>query len=136
MANTIRNKSMIKLLIEKSGNELWGSVKVNGNLIYDVANSIASLKKKLKTAVLEIENVEIQDFDVSYDLTTFFEQHSYLNISDIAKYAEINQALMRQYAAGVKYPSEDRVKQIEKAIRQIGKDLTKVKLHKSQNANV
>ncbi len=92
---------------------------------------MTSLQKKLKTAVLEIEDIEIEDFDVSYDLTSFFEQHSYLNITDIAKYAEINQALMRQYAAGVKYPSEDRVKQIEKAIRQIGRDLTKLKLHKS-----
>lgn len=135
MANTIKNKIITKLVVEKSGSELWGSVKVKGNLIYDVANSMTSLQKKLKTAVLEIENVEIEDFDVSYDLTSFFEQHSYLKITDIAKYAEINQALMRQYAAGVKYPSEDRVKQIEKAIRQIGRDLTKVKLHKSQNAN-
>ena len=37
---------------------------------------------------------------------------------------------MRQYSSGLKFPSEERVKEIESAIREIGKELSKIKLHK------
>lgn len=121
-----------QLIVEKSDGELWGRAKIKGNLIVDSAKTIQQLKKQLKELAYELENVEIEDFEVSYDLTTFFENHSYLNITDVAKRAGINAALMRQYASGVKFPSEERVNEIEKAIHQIGKELTKVKLHKTQ----
>ena len=62
----------------------------------------------------------------------FFETYSYLNISDIAKVAGINPGLMRQYSSGNKFPSKERVKEIEKAVKKIGRELTQVNLHKSQ----
>lgn len=37
---------------------------------------------------------------------------------------------MRQYATGIKFPSEERVKQIQEAIRTIGKELAKIKIVK------
>lgn len=123
-----------QLIVEKKDGELWGRVTIKGTLIYDYSNTLQSLKNKLKELILEFENKKVDDFEVSYDLTSFFESHSYLNITDIAKRAEINPTLMRQYAAGIKFPSEDRVKQIEHAIREIGKELTKVKLHKPDAA--
>lgn len=123
--------SPLKLVVEKTDGELWGSVKVKGNLIYDYANNLQNLMNKLKNLIYEFEKVEVDHFEISYDLTSFFENHSYLNISDIAKRAGINPGLMRQYASGNKFPSEDRVMEIEDAIREIGKELSKVKLHKS-----
>jgi hypothetical protein len=39
---------------------------------------------------------------------------------------------MSHYASGIKFPSEERVKEIEAAIREIGKELSKVKLHKAE----
>jgi hypothetical protein len=39
---------------------------------------------------------------------------------------------MRQYSIGNKFPSADRVQEIEDAVKAIGKELSKVKLHKSQ----
>lgn len=120
------------LIIEKSDGELWGRVKIKGNLIVDSAKSFEVLKKQLGKLILELENVEVEEFEVNYDLTSFFEQYSFLNVSDLAKRAGINPALMRQYVSGVKFPSEKRVKQIEDAVKSIGKELSKVKLHKPQ----
>jgi hypothetical protein len=116
------------LIVEKADGELWGRVKIRGNLITDSASTLSALEKNLKYLILEFEEVEVSEFEVSYDLISFFDEHSYLNISDIAKRAGINQALMRQYASGNKFPSQDRVTQIETAIREIGKELSKVRL--------
>jgi hypothetical protein len=122
------------LIIERYGGELWGRVKVKGNLITDSATSFDALKKQMKKLISDFENVEVEDFEVSYDLTSFFEQYSFLNISDLAKRAGINPALMRQYVSGNKFPSKQRVQEIESAVKSIGKELIKVRLHKSQKA--
>lgn len=125
-------KTALQLIVEKHDGELWGRTKVRGNLITDSAQTLDALKKQMKELVYDFENVEVEDFEVSYDLTSFFEQYSFLNISDVAKRASINPTLMRQYASGKKFPSEERVHEIENAIRAIGKELSKVKLHKAQ----
>jgi hypothetical protein len=122
----------LQLVIEKHNGKLWGRVKLNGNLMVDYAGNLVTLKKKLIKLAYTTEKIQIEDFEVSYDLVAFFESHVYLTINDIALRVGINNSLMRQYAAGIKYPSESRVKQIEDAIRLIGKELSKVKLHKPQ----
>lgn len=80
--------------------------------------------------ILDFENVEVEDFEISYDLTSFFEQYSFINVSELGAKAGISAGMMRQYASGLKFPSEDRVLQIKNAVREIGKELSKVKLHK------
>jgi hypothetical protein len=129
-----KTTSTAKLIVEKTDNGFWGRVDINNNLIAEYAPSLESLKKKIKKLVFDIEHVEIEHFDVTYDLTSFFEEFSFLNISDIGKRASINSTLMRQYAAGIKFPSVERVKSIEAAIRSIGKELSRIKLHKAQHA--
>ncbi len=131
MDRTTTNKATIHLIVEKSNGELWGRVKVKGNLITDSANNLDALKKQLKGLILDYENVKVEGFEVSYDLTSVFEQYSYLNISEVAAKASISSGMMRQYASGNKYPSYERVKDIESAIREIGKELSKINLHKS-----
>jgi transcriptional regulator with XRE-family HTH domain len=128
---TAKRLSKTQLIVERSDGSLFGRVTVNNNLIVDYADTIQSLKKQLKTLVYEFENIEVEEFDVVYDLTSFFIAHP-LNIGDVAKKAGINQSLMRQYASGNKFPSAERLKQIEDAIHQIGKELTKIKLTKPQ----
>lgn len=128
---SVANKiSKISLIVEKADGELWGRVRVKGNLIVDSAASLAALKKQLKKLILDFEEVEVEDFEISYDLTSFFEQYPYINISEVAAKAGIDYAMMRQYSSGKKYPSEVRIKKIEQAIHEIGKELSKVKLHK------
>lgn len=120
------------LIVEKSDGELWGRITIKGSLIADSASTLEVLKKKLKKLAKDFENVEIDDFDISYDLTSFFEHYSYLSISDIAGRMKINPSLMRQYAQGIKFPSESRIKEIESFIQGIGKELAKAKMHKPQ----
>ena len=120
------------MIIERANNEYWGRVDVNNNLIIESAPSLEKLKKKIQKAVSDIEKIEVDTYEVSYDLTSFFEQYSYLNISNIAKRANISPLLMRQYSAGIKFPSGKRVKEIELAIKEIGKELSRVKLHKRE----
>jgi hypothetical protein len=138
MAGKIQTKTTTKargrpqLIVEKADGELWGRVKINGNLIVDTATSLETLKKKMKNLIADFEDIEVDEFEVSYDLTSFFEQHPYLNISEIANKASISQTMMRQYTSGNKFPSEERVQAIENAIREIGKELTRVRLHKSK----
>jgi hypothetical protein len=129
-------KSIIKplLIVEKSDGELWGRVKLKGNLIIDSASSLEVLKKKMKGLIYDFEDLEVDNFNISYDLTSFFEQHPFISISEIANKSGINYGLMRQYSIGYKFPSSERVKKIEMAIRGIGKELTKIKLHKPDKA--
>jgi hypothetical protein len=133
---TSRTRHVPKLIVEKSKDGFWGRVDINNNLITEYAPSLDLLANQMRKLIFEIENIEIEEFDVSYDLTSFFEQYSFLTISDLAKRTSINSTLMRQYAAGVKFPSVERVKNIEKAIRSIGKELAKVKLHRSHRAAI
>jgi transcriptional regulator with XRE-family HTH domain len=134
MEQKATKKTKTQLIVEKSDGELWGRIKIKGDLIADSAPTLSSLQKQLKQLALDFEGVEITEFEVSYDLTSFFTQYSFLNISDVAKKAGVSAGLMRQYASGTKYPSEERVKEIESAIHLIGKELLKVKLHKPQKA--
>jgi hypothetical protein len=120
------------LIVERNKGNFWGRVEISDNLIVDTASSLESLKKKMRKLISDFEDKEAVDFDISYDLTAFFEQYAYINISKIASKSGINYSLMRQYSIGYKYPSEIRVKMIEKAIREIGKELIKVKLHKAE----
>ena len=46
------------------------------------------------------------DFRYQYDLQSFFEYFSFLNVTDIAKRAGINPSLMRQYTSGIKNAGE------------------------------
>ncbi len=83
----------------------------------------------MKKLVRDFEDIHVEEFDISYDLTTLFKVFSYLNISEIAERIGINSGLMRQYASGTKFPSRARVVEIMNAIKEIGKELAKVKLH-------
>lgn len=124
--------SKVSLIIESTGVEFWGRVNINDHLIVDVEDTIPALIAGMKKVIYDIIGIKVEDFDISFDLTTFFEQHSYLNISTVATRAGISPILMRQYASGIKFPSAERVKTIETAIREIGKELVKAKLHKSK----
>lgn len=129
MATTTQKQ--VQLIVERSGGELFGRTKVKGNLIVDSAKTSNALKKKMKQLILDFENIEVEEFEVSYDLTSFTEQYPYLNLSEVAVKAGISQQMMRQYTSGAKFPSEQRVKQIENAIHEIAKELSKLRLHKS-----
>lgn len=121
----------ILLIIEKATDEqLWGRVTVDDNLITDEAASLPALQRKMKKLLHDFHDLKpfTYDFDITYDLTALFNEKKYLNLSEVASQAGINRSLMAQYAAGTKFPSVERAKEIEKVIHSLGRDLMEVKL--------
>jgi len=121
----------IELIIEKArdGN-IWGRVNYLDNLLIDKAKTEQELKKRFKKLLADFEELDPKtyEFQIGYDLSSLFEQKKYLNITAIAEIAGINPSLMRQYASGIKFPSAEKTKAIEKIIHTIGQDLLNVVL--------
>lgn len=62
-------------------------------------------------------------FEYRYDLQSFFEYFSFLNITDIARRAGINPSLMRQYARGIKNAGEKTYARLSACMESITKEL-------------
>ncbi len=118
----------ILLVLEKEKNKIWGRVSINDNLLFDSANSLSVLEKKMKKAIKDFEGLEHIEFEYAYDMTMFFEEYNFLNQSKVAELAGINPALIRQYSSGIKQPSLAQVKKIESAIINLGNKLRSVQL--------
>ena len=121
----------IALVIESSSDaEIWGRVHYEDNLIIESAPDLLSLEKKMKKLLKGFHQLDPNtiNFDIQYDLTGLFDEKSFLNASVVADKAGISRGLMRQYIAGNKYPSHDRVIQIQKTIHALGKDLQHTKV--------
>jgi len=126
----------LDLIVERGKGRLWGRVLLKGHLLVESATSLVTLQKKMKSLlsneITGISNKNIE-FNIKFDLTAFFEKSDFLNMSGIAKHAKINPTLLRQYVSGNKFPSEERVKEIENVIRKIGKELLQTKLATRHN---
>ena len=63
------------------------------------------------------------EFTYKYDLQSFFNYFSFLNVSDIAKRSGVNPSLMRQYASGIKNAGEKTYIRLASCIQNIGREL-------------
>lgn len=63
------------------------------------------------------------DFSYQYDLQSFFEYFSFLNVTDIARRAGINPSLMRQYASGIKNAGERTYARLSACMDSLTKEL-------------
>lgn len=63
------------------------------------------------------------DFSYQYDLQSFFEYFSFLNVTDIARRAGINPSLMRQYASGIKHAGERTYARLSACMDSLTKEL-------------
>lgn len=57
-------------------------------------------------------------------LAVFFNQHPEINVSKFAQRVGISRSVFASYLCGAKKPSEQRVKEIENALRDMGKELS------------
>lgn len=62
-------------------------------------------------------------FTVKYDIASFFDYFSFLNITKVAELAGINPSLMRRYAAGKAKAGQKQYDKIRAAVRQIADNL-------------
>lgn len=63
------------------------------------------------------------DFLYQYDLQSFFEYFSFLNVTEIARRAHINPSLMRQYARGIKTAGEKTYARLSECMDHITEEL-------------
>ena len=123
------NSMIIQLILEKEAGKLWGRVSHDENLIVDSAATLQALEKKLRKALKDFHHLEEVKFEYAYDLTVFFEEFNFLNQSKIAELSGINASLLRQYASGVKNPSEIQAKKIQTTIRSLAVRLKNVQIY-------
>lgn len=69
------------------------------------------------------ETPEIE-FEWKYDLQSFFNYFSVLNVSELARKSGINASLLRQYRNGLAKASEKQYDKLRRCINQIGQELT------------
>ncbi len=95
-------------------------------------NSVAEAKKDLlecldlaKADAMESgEEFPEVEFEYKYDLQSFFNYFTFLNVSEIAKRAGINPSLMRQYRSGIKKAGEKTYERLSLCMDSIKKDLS------------
>ena len=129
MSESIKDMEKINLIIENAKDGLfWGRVMYDDNLLIESAANIEELQVKIKTLLSDFHDLEPDNisFEISYDLSAFFENFGYLKISEIAKYAGLNASLLRHYVAGSKTASKAQVIKLQDAIHKVGKELAKV----------
>ena len=121
----------IALIIESAKDgELWGRVQYDDNLITESASSVPELERKMKALLKDWHALDPKQisFELQYDMAGLFDEKKFLNAAVIAERAGINKSLMRQYASGIKFPSLERAKQIERVIHELGKEMLGIKI--------
>lgn len=74
----------------------------------------------------EEEGKEVPElkFTYKYDMQSFFDYFSFLNVTKVAELAGINPSLMRQYTSGVTNPGQKQYDKIRVAVERISKELS------------
>ena len=69
------------------------------------------------------EELRDLEFDYKYDIASFFDEFSWINISALAKVLGMNRSLLYQYKKGNTYISHRQMKRIEKGVHELGRKL-------------
>ena len=106
--------------------------QINGKtMLTACGNSVKEAKEDLLCSLDEVKEYAAEEgkplpdleFEYRYDLQSFFSYFSYLNITEIAKRAEINPSLLRQYARGLSRAGEKTYERLSQTITEIVNDL-------------
>ena len=95
-----------------------------GNTAKQAIEDMYVAQKEIKE-LLEEEGKKMPEleFVFRFDIGSFFDYYSYLNMSGVAKKAGVNASLMRQYAMGIQEPSQKRKQQILDCLHQISQEM-------------
>lgn len=127
----------IEVKLEKTTDGYSAFYEYEGYFVSTVADSYSELKAQMIEATeLAIQQMEADGLDVTnlknyrlsfiLEVGSFFELFPTLNMSGFAKFIGVNASLIRQYAKGIKKPSEKRTEQILKGIHELGKQYQEV----------
>lgn len=68
------------------------------------------------------------EFEFEYSLVSFFDVYKALKISEIARMAKLNPALVRAYANGDKNPSLAQIEKIQEAVHRLAQSLLSMRV--------
>lgn len=80
----------------------------------DIATAIRELR--------ELGHPDAPDIDIiqrKFDVGAFFSYYPFFNITQLAKFTGLNPTQVRQYASGVRRPTQQKKEQLNEAIRSI-----------------
>lgn len=75
----------------------------------------------------EMQEVPELEFDFKYDLQSFFDYFSVINVTKLAEKAGINASLLRQYRSGAAKAGQKQYDKLENVIHEIGRELSTAK---------
>lgn len=106
-----------------------------GGYGYSVAEAKEDFAKSIQEAIdmakedgRDVPDNLIIQVEYKYDIQSFFDYFDWINISQFAKKAGINESKMRQYKSGLAYASEKTTAKILKTIQTIGAELQSAQL--------
>lgn len=126
-------KQILVTISQAADGSFWcrTEAEVYGCGLNSVGATVKEAKKDLMACLADArldyeENGKIPydvEFAYQYDLQSFFDYFSFLNVTEIAKRAGINPSLMRQYTSGVKNAGEKTYERLASCMSDITKDL-------------
>lgn len=96
-----------------------------GDTAEEAKNDMLETYREMKEIQAE-EGKEVPEleFEYKYDMQSFFNYFSFLNVSKVAEIAGINPSLMRQYSSGITTAGQKQYDKIRVAIKKISGELS------------
>ena len=94
----------------------------------DYFNSIEEMKEVYKETGDDVPAEMLEAPIFKFDLSSFFEYYSFINVSAFAKMIGINSSLMRQYKKGGTYISGAQLEKIQSFVNRMGADFQSLRL--------
>ena len=130
----------MKVSVEKhEDGTYWGTVTEVPGVVTSFGTTLAELKINLEQAyadyyalAVELEEEFVQEIEAKPDfvyllnLKNIFQLLPEVKVSNIAKKANINPSLLRQYKTGKTEASEEQAKKVLKAMHQLGEELLSI----------
>ena len=113
---------------EENENSLIGTGATVSEAKDDFFNSIQEVIETLEAMGEQVPDYLLGEPEFKFDLASFFEYYSILNVSAFARFVGINDALMRQYKKGNTYISESQLSKIERGIHTLGHEFACLRL--------
>ena len=130
----------IEVFIEKAEDgTYWGTSQNFEGIVSTFGESLEELLTNFESAFadhLEVAKETGEDYADSYEnvtfslkmnLSSFFNLVPELKISSIAKKANLNESLVRQYSKGLTAASQEQAHKIQDAVHELGRELLSVK---------
>lgn len=94
----------------------------------DFLNSVKEMCETFEEMGKPVPEELKAEFDFQYDISAVFSALPFLNVSKTAQMLGINASLMRRYSKGEQYISQQRTKEIENGLHQLGIRMQQISL--------